>query len=123
VNWQFWLLVALLVFILVILSALALIMYAQSRRIARLSDDLKKSIDSYAILEKSLLRSLEGHSTHIIETTRYLQAQIADAEAMGEHHEMDARAARAELEMTRLEVKKFKSILARKGRQATTPEW
>jgi len=122
-NWQFWLLVALLLVLLAGLTGLAWMVWLQNRSIAILGDDLKKSIDSYAAFEKSLLRSLEGHSAHIIETTKYLQAQIADAEAMGEHHEMDARAARAELEMTRSEVKKFKSILARKGRQATTQEW
>jgi len=122
-NWQMWLLVVLLIFILVILSALALILYAQNRRIDRMSDDLKKSLENHAALEKSLLRSLESHSTRIIETTKYLQAQTANVEAMAGRHEMDARAAHLELEMTRSEVKKFKSILARKERRATTPEW
>jgi len=117
-NWQMWLLVVLLIFILVILSALALIMYAQSRRIARLGDDLKKSLENHAALEKSLQRSLESHSGQLIETTEHMRMQIANAEAMKSHHEADARAARAELQNAHAEIKKLTSILERKERRS-----
>jgi len=51
-NWQMWLLVGLLVFILVILSALALLLYAQNRRISDLSDYFNKSLENKARLKK-----------------------------------------------------------------------
>lgn len=117
-NWQMWLLVGLLVFILVILSALALLLYAQNRRIARLSDDLKKSIDTHDSLEKTLQRALERHSDRLIGTTEQLKSELEKSQALARGHEEATKAALRELEIARSEVKKLKSILARKERQS-----
>lgn len=116
-NWQMWLLVGLLVFILAILSALALIMHAQNRRIARLSGDLKKSIDTQDSLEKTLQRSLEGHSARLIGTTEHLKFELEKSQALTRGHEEATKTALSELEIARSEVKKLKSILARKERR------
>lgn len=116
-NWQFLLLVALLVFILVILAFVAWFMRAQNRRIDRLGDDLKKSIDTHDSLEKTLQRALERHSDRLIGTTEHFKSELEKSQARARGHEEATKAALRELEIARSEVKKLKSILARKERQ------
>jgi len=116
-NWQFWLLVALLLVLLAGLTGLAWMVWLQNRAISILRADLLSAKDQVVQSEKSVLNALHARGEHHQEVIDYLRQQIELVAHERDAHVVNADKARDELDLALKESKKFAAILARKDRR------